>query len=114
MKTPCNGGRQNQPPVNKQVRKITCVPLHAWLSRVHYQYTHTACLAPPAAVENGMVVYSSGTTEPYDYGTTAVYECDTGYELTSGDSERTCTGNTVGEWSGSAPVCTGSLFLLQC
>ncbi len=83
-------------------------------SVIPHAHADIRCLAPPAAVENGMVVYSSGRTEPYDYGTTAVYECDTGYELTSGDSERTCTGNTVGEWSGSAPVCTGSLFLLQC
>ncbi len=46
------------------------------------------------AIENGMIVYSSDTTPPYDYGTTAVYECDTGYEITSGDNsdKASCSG----------------------
>ncbi len=59
-----------------------------------------------------MIVYYSDTIEPYDYGTTAVYECDTGYVITSGDSERACTGHgdgrsPVGEWNGTVAVCTG-------
>ena len=58
-----------------------------------------------------MIVYSSDMTEPYDYGTTATYECDTGYEITGGESERTCTSDgssSVGQWSGTAPVCSGT------
>ncbi len=62
---------------------------------------------------NGVIVYSSDSmTPPYDYGTTATYECNTGYEITSGDSERICTGDdgsSVGEWSGSAAICLGIL-----
>ncbi len=57
-----------------------------------------------------MIVYSSNTTEPYDYETTAVYECDIGYEVTSGDSERTCTEsgmNSEGIWNGTIPTCSG-------
>ena len=69
----------------------------------------TSCSALPA-VENGMVTYSSDTTEPYDYRTTATYQCDSGYELTGGDTVRTCTGDgssPVGQWNGTAPTCTG-------
>ncbi len=57
-----------------------------------------------------MVVYS-GDTDPYIYGTTAVYECNPGYEVTGGDSERTCIGDgnsSVGEWSGTASACSGT------
>ncbi|XP_064386860.1 sushi, von Willebrand factor type A, EGF and pentraxin domain-containing protein 1-like [Halichondria panicea] len=59
--------------------------------------------------ENAMVTYSGDTTEPYIYGTTATYQCNPGYEITSGDSERTCTGDvrsSVGEWSGRKAVCS--------
>ncbi len=57
-----------------------------------------------------MTVYSGGGTEPFDYGTTATYECDPGYEMVSGDSERTCTDNSDSpddQWSGTAAVCSG-------
>ncbi len=62
-------------------------------------------------IENGVIIYSGDTTEPYINGTTAVYECNLGYELTSGDSERTCIGDvmsSVGMWSGTTAVCSGS------
>ena len=62
-----------------------------------------------------MIVYSSDTTLPHDYGTTATYECDTGYEITNEGSERTCTGDgssSVGQWSGTAPVCSGAIIIL--
>ncbi len=36
------------------------------------------------------------------------YECDTGYNNTSGDLNRTCLHNQT--WSGEAPVCTSELF----
>ena len=67
------------------------------------------CSALPA-IENGMITYSSDITQPYDYETTATYQCDSGYELTGGDDERTCTGDgssPVGQWNGTALVCTG-------
>ena len=57
-----------------------------------------------------MITYFSDTTEPYDYGTTATYQCDSGYELTGGDTVKTCTGDgssPMGQWDGSAPHCTG-------
>ena len=71
--------------------------------------TAITCSAFPA-VENGTITYSSDTTEPYDYGTTAIYQCDSGYELTGGDTVRTCTGDgssPVGQWDGTAPTCSG-------
>ncbi len=68
-----------------------------------------------SVIGNGMIVYSSDTTPPYDYGTTATYECDPGYEITSGDSERTCTddgSSSVGEWSETAAiVCSGVIIV---
>ena len=63
---------------------------------------------------NGTLTYSTGSVETvedqYDYGTAATYQCDSGYELTGGDTVRTCTGDgssPVGQWNGSAPNCTG-------
>ncbi len=51
-----------------------------------------------------------------------MYECDPGYSITGGDSERirTCTdndGSLVGRWSGTAALCSGTLAyacILQC
>ena len=57
-----------------------------------------------------MVVYSSDTTSPYDYGTTATCECNPGYELTSGNKKRVCTKsgmNSEGIWNGTMPTCSG-------
>ena len=71
--------------------------------------TAIICSALPV-VENGMITYSSDTTEPYDYETTATYQCDSGYELTGGDTVRTCTddgSSPVGRWNGTAPICSG-------
>ena len=67
------------------------------------------CPALPA-VNNGRVTYSSKATDSHTYGTTATYQCDSGYELTGGDTVRTCTGDgssPVSQWNGTAPVCTG-------
>ncbi len=71
--------------------------------------TEITCSALPD-IENGVIAYSSDTTEPYDYGTTATYECDTGYELTSGDKKSNCTKsgvNSEGIWNGTIPTCSG-------
>ena len=63
---------------------------------------------------NGTLTYSTGSVEAiedqYDYGTTATYQCNSGYELTGGDTVRTCTGDgssPVGQWNGTTPLCTG-------
>ncbi len=73
--------------------------------------TAITCSALPA-VGNGMIVYSSDTTEPYDYETTASYQCDPGYNRTGGDNERSCTGNgttPIGDWNGTATICSRNL-----
>ena len=60
-----------------------------------------------------MINYSSDTTESYDYGTKATYQCDSGYELTGGDTVRTCTGDgssLVGQWNGTVPNCSGTVI----
>ncbi|XP_064386052.1 sushi, von Willebrand factor type A, EGF and pentraxin domain-containing protein 1-like [Halichondria panicea] len=72
------------------------------------------CSAVPS-IENGMVVYSSDTTSPYDYGTTATCECNPGYELTSGNKKRVCTKsgmNSEGIWNGTMPTC--SVIAVSC
>ncbi len=77
------------------------------MCELHLQYSYIltaiTCYDIPA-VENGMIVYSSDTTSPYDHGTIAVYECETGYNITGGDSERICTGGST-QWNGTAPQC---------
>ena len=60
---------------------------------------------------NGNITYSTVTVEDlYNYGTTATYQCDSGYELTGGDTVRTCTSNQDSQWNGTAPVCLGNYF----
>ncbi|XP_064386526.1 sushi, von Willebrand factor type A, EGF and pentraxin domain-containing protein 1-like isoform X2 [Halichondria panicea] len=61
------------------------------------------------AIGNGKIVYSSDMIKPYDYGTTATYKCDPGYEITSGNKKRNCTGDGTtqsGDWNGTAAMCS--------
>ena len=77
-----------------------------------FSFTVVKCSALPNT-ENGDIAYSGDTTEPYDYGTTATYQCDSGYELTGGDTVRTCTGDgssQVDQWNGTAPICLGKSY----
>ena len=65
------------------------------------------CSATPNIV-NGTIGYSRlGTTDVFNYGTTAIYQCNHGYKLIGEDSERTCTGDVSprGRWDGTAPQC---------
>lgn len=56
-----------------------------------------------------------------DYGGSAKYTCAPGYAITKGDSIRYCysdgKGNSsdllTGEWTGEAPVCTGTCNALN-
>ena len=57
-------------------------------------------------------VWTVRVEDQYDCETTATYQCDSGYELTGGDTVRTCTGDgssPEGQWSETAPVCTGKI-----
>lgn len=68
------------------------------------------CLSRSLSIDNGIITYSSGTTEPHDFGTIAVYTCDRGFSLDGGNGLRTCSGNITsptGTWSGPAPKCSG-------
>ena len=72
------------------------------------------CSALPD-IMNGTINYLRGTTAPYDFGTTTTYQCNYGHVLTSGDSERTCTGDGStpsgsGLWDGAAPQCPCMLY----
>ena len=40
-----------------------------------------------------------------EFGSTATYTCDPGFEVSSGDLERTCSSD--GTWSGTEPLCEG-------
>ena len=65
-----------------------------------------------SAINNGRISYSPDTTDPFNSGTVASHTCNDGFYLASGNSVRTCGGdglNTVGSWSGIAPVCLGTL-----
>ena len=71
-----------------------------------------------SSLEYGTLTYSTSSIEAiedqYGYGTTAIYQCDSGYELTGGDTVRTCTGDgssPVGQWNGTTPVCTGKQMI---
>ncbi len=57
-------------------------------------------------------MYSTDTTEPFDYQTAATYICNTGYGLSVGDRVGICVGSSQGpgEWRGTAPTCQGKHF----
>ena len=58
---------------------------------------------------NGLITYAADTTSPFDYQTTAIYSCDTGYGLSIDDSVRTCVSSGgPGEWNGTEPTCEGT------
>ena len=52
---------------------------------------------------NGMISCSLGDDGILSYEDTCSFTCDTGYELTDGDT-RTCQSD--GSWSGSVAVCS--------
>ena len=55
---------------------------------------------PPLAIVNGNVTYPAGSL----YRDTAQYECNRGYNRTSGDPQHMCGENS--NWIGTLPVCT--------
>ena len=86
-------------------RKESCSPA---LSNIFVCYTVITCDLLED-LGNGSIVYHDNVTEQLVFGTVANHSCDEGYFLV-GDSVRTCegSGSTVeGEWSGTAPVCSG-------
>ena len=59
---------------------------------------------------NGVVTYTHSEPQPYSFGTTAEYRCETGFGLSGGDSTRSCEGDgssPFGIWSGDAPTYEG-------
>ena len=54
---------------------------------------------------NGLINYASDTTAPFDYQTTAQYQCNLGYGLVSSSSGTSKVCGPTGEWIGIAPVC---------
>ena len=97
---------------------INCEGEHGSLFNVHTNPSMPICdiiagikCSTLSAIENTMVAYSNVTIKSqYIYGTTATYQCNSGYELTGGDTVRTCSGDgssPVGQWSGTTPMCLG-------
>ena len=60
-------------------------------------------------ISNGMISYSRGTTNPFDFGTIATFVCDDGFFL-DGSMTSTCGGTApVGLWDESSPICSGTI-----
>ena len=71
-------------------------------------------LSVPANVDQ--IVYGSSPSPNYALGTTATYVCINGFSVSAGDEIRTCSGdgsNSVGDWSGSEPTCSGTHITLK-
>ena len=71
-------------------------------------------LSVPANVDR--IEYSSSPSTNYALGTTATYVCINGFSVSAGDEIRTCSGdgsNSVGDWSGSEPTCSGTHITLK-
>ncbi len=63
---------------------------------------------------NGDITYAPDTTQPFSYGTTAVYSCSTGFAL-MGNVVRTCEGDdtlSAGVWSGRSASCIGNIVTI--
>ena len=67
-------------------------------------YLVVTCAAPASVSDS-----TKSQEPPYYYNDDLTYTCDPGYELSSGDSTRTCTSS--GTWSGIAPTCSRIYFL---
>lgn len=54
----------------------------------------------------GTIIYSPDTVSPFDIGTMAIYECNSGYQATG---VRTCidvmNGSRLGVWNGTNVTC---------
>ena len=48
----------------------------------------------------------------YNYNTSVTYKCETGYNLTGGDSERWC--DATGNWTNAPPNCTSKKKIDLC
>ena len=83
-------------------------------------FLHKTLLIPSLAVScsaldpivNGVITYSSDTTDPFEHGTAAVHSCNDGYSL-EGNLVRICGGDgtsVMGVWSGAPPICTGKIL----
>ncbi len=62
-----------------------------------------------SSIENGIIRYSPDISAPFDFGTAAVYICNTGFFL-EGNMMRSCGGSEasiVGNWDGTDPTCSG-------
>ncbi len=81
------------------------------MSMQAFLYIATTCSSLPLP-DNGVIVYSSATPEPYQFGTTARYSCNIGFGLSGGDEMLSCGGDGSspnGEWSGVIPTCDGEI-----
>ena len=97
----------------------TCEGWHTkyiYFTAIYFTHLHTAlmCSYLPAP-DNGGIVYSTGITTLYDFGTTATYMCDTGFGISGGNVLRTCRGSGLspnGTWTGTAPRCDGKASII--
>ncbi len=61
--------------------------------------------------DNGAIVFSPATSEPYQFGTTATYSCNNNFGLSTNE-KLTCGGDGSspnGMWVGIVPTCVGKL-----
>ena len=96
----------------------TCEGWHQINFRITFTcFLHPALMCSDLPVpDNGGIVYSSGMTSLYDFGTTATYMCDTGFGISGGNVLRTCRGSGLspnGTWTGIAPLCDGKASRLS-
>ena len=59
-----------------------------------------------------MITFSTSTSAPFEFETTATYSCNPGFGLSVGDSTRTCGGDgssPTGTWSGGSLTCESNV-----
>ncbi len=79
---------------------------------MHLYSTGIVCPELPAP-ENGFIAFSAVSQSLLPYLTIAIYGCNIGYRLLTGDAMRSCvqSRNGGGEWNGTAPVCIGEYII---
>ncbi len=72
--------------------------------------SHTADCPDVPSLDNGIIMYSAGSTNNRPFISNAVHSCNPGYTLTGG-ATRVCTSSR--RWTGSPPTCQRKWYVLS-
>ena len=80
------------------------------LTKIVYLFFLSAIVCSSLNLDvNGFIEYTPDSVEPFDFLTTATYYCNEGFFLEGNNISECREGGAsiTGEWTGSAPSCSG-------